>query len=341
MNKKFITLGLAAITVILLAVLFLKDNDSVPYEAADDMAAQSSVSRGLLVTGKVEPLDFETIIIPGGQKVNKVFFSEGQIVQAGDVILTTDTADLQYELKKNQLALDTSEKALNRLYASGDDNGALSLRKQCELNLEIAMADYNESGRIYQKNQILYENGVISEEELHTRSQNREVLSAKADLAKIALADFESNLNQEIIQQKNMIASYQADIENILAQIEKSKIKANISGQIVGLNIKEGQYAASDNNVVAIHDVSGYKIAVEATQYDTATLSLGQICEITIKGLPKIYCGAVSKIAETAHIDKASGRARVAVEIAVDNPDGSIKSGYEADITIINNDIFL
>ena len=90
---------------------------------------------------------------------------------------------------------------------------------------------------------------------------------------------------------------------------------------------------AQDNNIIAIYDLSLYKVSVEVSQYDAVSISKGQKASIKVKGLDKVYTGTVSKIDEAAVIklEGANKEIKVEIEITLDNSDEKVKVGYEAD----------
>ncbi len=305
-----------------------------------------TLSQAISVTGNVEARDKEEINLSTQQKVKKLYAVENQDVRENNIILTVDTSDLEYQLSKYRLNLDLASRNLDRLLKKeikSDKKMLENAVRQAEINLANAAADYNEAERRFEQNKILFENGAISNEEYDNSEKRMNDIKNQMALSEIqlnnsqnSLADFETNREEQIADQRNQLDAAKADIANTLDKIGKSDIKANINGRIVSLSVKENQYPTMENSRITIYDLSEYKIAVEVSQYDAVSISLGQKADIKVKGLDKAYAGTVSRIDEaaTVKIEGANKEAKVGIEITVDNPDDRIKAGYEADIDI-------
>lgn len=281
MNNKKIIIMLALILTAA-AAYFLTAAMKDATEVNTEIVQTRKMCQVVSVTGKIEPLDMETIVLSSQQKVKNIYVQEGQVVKKNDLILTVDTADLEYQLKKYRLDLD------------------------------LATAGYNEAQRKLEQYRTLYETGAVSKEQYD---------------------GYEKQVNDRRIQ----VESAQADIANTGQEISKGTVKASIGGRIVRLEVKENQYPTADNNLIVIYDLSEYKMRGEVSQYNAVSISPGQKAVIKVKGLDQEYTGTVVKIDEAANIktEADNQRARVGVEITVDNPDDKIKAGYEADIDIV------
>lgn len=347
-NKKMIII--IAVVLVLAAAsgaawTFAASANAVKEVEAETLQART-LSQVISVTGNVEARDMEEIILSTQQKVKKIYAAEDQEIKKNDIILTVDTTDLEYQLSKYRLNLDLANRNLERLLKKDSKSDKKSLEnavKQAEINLANATADYSEAKRKFEQNKTLFESGTISKEEYENSEKRMNDLANQMELSQIqlnnsqnALADFDTNREEQIEDQRNQIEAAKADIANALDKISKSDFKANIDGKIVSLEVKENQYPTLDNSSITIYDLSEYKIAVEVSQYDAVSISRGQKAGIKVKGLDKAYTGTVSKIDEaaTVKIEGANKETKVGIEITVDNPDDKIKAGYEADIDI-------
>lgn len=347
-NKKLVII----ITVILLiaaasgaAWTYASSSNAVKEVEAETLKARM-LSQTISVTGNVEAKDMEEISLSTQQKIKKLYTAENQEIKKNDVILTVDTTDLEYQLRKYRLNLELANSNLERLLKKDSKSDKKSLEnavKQAEINLTKAKADFDEAKRKFEQNQTLYNSGAISKEEYDSSEKRMNDLKNQLELSQIqfsnsqnSLADFDTNRDEQIADQRNQIEAAKTDIANAQNKISTSVVKANIDGKIVSLEVKENQYPTTSNNSIEIYDLSEYKIAVEVSQYDAVSISLGQKAGIKVKGLDKAYTGTVSKIDEaaTVKIEGANKEAKVGIEITVDNPDDKIKAGYEADIDI-------
>ncbi len=346
--KKRIVMTLVLILAVATAWSFAANTITVKAVESETLQARR-LSHQITVTGNVEPKNVEEIILSTQQKVKKVYAVEGQEIKKNDIIATVDATDLEYQLSKYRLNLEMANRNLERLHkkvAKSDKKSLENVVKQALIGLDDTIANYNEAKRKFEQSKILFESGAISKEEFNSSEKRMKDLQSQVELAQIqlnnaenSLADFDTNLEDQIAGQKNQIEAVKTDIENIQDKISKSEIKANIDGKIVSQDVKENQYPTQENSSIKIYDLSKYKIVVEARQYDAVKINEGQKASIKIKGLDKEYMGTVSKINEAAKIDLANERAKIKVEITIDNPDDKIKVGYEADVHITLSEI--
>ncbi len=346
-KKKWIIIATVVLIAVVIGVMqFMAAAKNKVKEVDVETLQAKNLAQTISVTGNVDARDKEDIILSTQQKVKKLFVTEGQEVKANDILLTVDTTDLEYQLRKYRLNLELSNMNLNRLMKKDVKSDKKSLEnavKQAEINLNSAANDFADANRKFQQNKTLFETGAISKEEYDASEKRMKELKNQMELSEIqlsnaenTLADFDTSREDQIADQRNQIESAKADISNAQSKIAQSSIKATINGKIVNLDIKENQYPTPENSIISIYDLSLYKVAVEVSQYDAVSIIPGQKASIKVKGLDKEYTGTIVKIDEAAtiRIEGANKEAKVGIEITVDNPDDRIKAGYEADIDI-------
>ncbi|HOE57512.1 MAG TPA: efflux RND transporter periplasmic adaptor subunit, partial [Bacillota bacterium] len=215
--------------------------------------------------------------------------------------------------------------------------------KQAEIALEGSEANYNEAKRRFNQINALYGSGAASKEEYETALKAMNDFKNQVELSVIQLGnalnslnDFDANRNDQIKDQRNQVESSKADIANIKDKIEKCTIKSSIDGRIVQLGVKPNQYPTMDNSIVAIYDLSKFKVNVQVSQYDAVSINLGQRSTVKVKGIDTEYKGTVTAISDAAIItmEGSNKEPKVKIEITLDNPDNRIKAGFEADIDI-------
>lgn len=346
-RKKLIVIAaIVIIAVITGAVRIITSNRSNVKELDIEKAESKNLSQVISVTGNIEAAGKEEIELPTQQKVLEIYVQEGQEVKEGTALLKIDSTDYEYQLKKHQLALELAEMDLQRLLSTGSENDKKALEnavRTAGINLQSATADYNEAKRKYDQNNVLYQSGAVSKEEYETSlkamndAKNKMELSLmELENAEDSLRDFGVNNSDQIKTKRNQVESAKADIASVKDKIEKSTIKSSINGRIVQLDVKANQYPTIENNIVAIYDLSQYKVKVLVSQYDAVSISKGQKASVKVKGIEDRYKGTVTAVGDAAVItvEGTSKEPKVEVEVTLDNPDDRIKAGYEADIDI-------
>lgn len=345
-KKLIIIASLILISVLIGAVRIITSDRNKVKEIEIGKVETKNLSQVISVTGNIDANNKEEIILSTQQKVIEVFASEGHEVNAGDPILKVDTTDYEHQLKKYELGLSLANSNLQRLMRTDRNNDKKALEnavKQAEISLKSSEANFNESKRKHDQTKMLYDNGAVSKEEylaalkaMNEQKNQLELAEINLNSAVNSLNNFDTNRNDQITDQKNQVESSKADIANIKDKIAKSTVRSGINGRIVRLDAKANQYPTTDNNIIAIYDLSKYKAKLQISQYDAVSVSLGQKSTIKVKGIGTEYKGTVTAIGDAAVIISTGTNTepKVEIEITLDNPDDKIKAGYEADIDI-------
>ena len=179
------------------------------------------------------------------------------------------------------------------------------------------------------------------EQNLEYRRTQLTEAEQKLNNVKKSLGDEGSRLRYE--QQLNIAELSRIEIEQIdddIANLSERTVSP-VSGNVVSIGVVEGATASRSNPVITISDLSTIIVKADISQYDAPRLSAGLKAQVYIAGLPdKPYGGVISKIA-SASVEKESGSEKeviVPVEIVLDAADDKIKTGYSADVDIIDRE---
>jgi len=350
-KKLIIIISVLLVAVLVSAVRIITSSQSSVKEVEIVKVETKNLSQMISVTGNIEANNKEEISLSTQQKVIEIIAAEGQTVSSGDPILKIDTTDYEYQLKKYELALSLANSNLERLQNNNRKNDKAALEnsvKLAELSLKGAEADYSEAKRKYEQNKVLYDSGATSKEEYEAALRAMNNLKNQYELSAIKLSDavnslndFDTKRNDQIKDQRNQVESSKADIANIKDKMDNSIIKSSINGKIVQLDVKPNQYPIMENSTVAIYDLSQYKVKIQVSQYDAVDISKGQKASVKVKGIDYEYKGTVTAISDAAVItlEGSNKEPKVEIEVTLDNIDGKIKVGYEADIDITLKEI--
>ncbi len=296
------------------------------------------LSQVITASGNIEPVNIQTVTPPMQQKVAKVYVKEGQKVKKGDPLFKLDTADIEYQLNKSNMSLKSMQNSIN-----GAEKLNSNSIKQAEIGYNKAKDDYAYTKSKYDKAQDAYNKGALPKDEVDNIKKTLNDASKQVDLAKIQLDNAKTNQSEEgsAAAQKQQAESLKLDIENLKKKINESTYTSDISGKVLKVGVKEGEFAktdatgATDNIIVC--DNSLYKLNISLSQYDSTKLSTGQKATIKVKGIDTAYLGNVSKIAPMADVIFSGTNKETKVQATIDikNADEHIKVGYEADADIV------
>lgn len=115
------------------------------------------------------------------------------------------------------------------------------------------------------------------------------------------------------------------------AQKAKTAIVSEITGVISEVSVEEGAIAGKGTKLFTVKDTEHVKAVVEVTSHEMNQIAVGQKAVVTVSD--KEYEGTVSKIRMEAVTD-AQKKAKLQVEIHIENPDNGIYLGTDVDAVI-------
>jgi HlyD family secretion protein len=286
---------IATIVVIVVAgggtYLYTNDRSGKPAEKGIRYK-EFTVERGdfqtvVSASGVVKPIDRVEIKSKASGRIDDIPVEEGNFVNKGELICRLDQTDVQAEVD------------------------------QAKADLEIAEAELKQAQNSFERQQKLYDKGLISEEAY--------------DQAALALA-----------QAKGKMVRARVALDQANTRLSETVVRAPIDGVILQKYVEEGQIISSGISNVGggspIADIASMKnVHVEAgiDEIDVGKIHIGQTAEIVAEAYPRIvFRGEIIRIAPEAKIEQNVTLFDVIIE--VENRDGKLKSGMNAtaEITI-------
>lgn len=136
---------------------------------------------------------------------------------------------------------------------------------------------------------------------------------------------------KEQLQKNHELA--QLNVQTAAENLEKAEagVTTEFEGVVTKVLAEEGAVVSKGMPLFALEDAESLRVDVELSKYDIGKVSEGQTAEIEIAG--KTYTGRVTQLKRLAVTD-ASDKAKVTVEVTINQPDDSILLGIEADVEI-------
>jgi multidrug resistance efflux pump len=143
-----------------------------------------------------------------------------------------------------------------------------------------------------------------------------------------------------LMQAKKSIAQAQAEVDLIDVQIKKLTVMAAASGVVLSRNVEPGEVIQPGAPVMTIGEYERLSITVYVPEDRYGQINLGERARVTVDSFPgDIFFADVVYIADKAeftprNVQTAEGRRTTvfAVELAIENQDGSLKPGMPADV---------
>ena len=302
-RKKAIIIFCVIAFVALLVIINLQSQREKSIKVTVEKVAKENLTSIISASGEIKPKKNVNISAHVAGRIIKIGVEEGQRVKTNDFLLKLDS--VQYE-------------------AMADRDRALISSYKAELIR--AEATLKKDERYYERQKKLFEEKLISEEQL-------EAAKAQYDISKAQ--------HQAIVFQ---IDQAQASLESTLDTLSKTVYNSPIDGIITSLRVEEGEIAmiGTMNNpgtiLMTIADLSVMEVEVEVDETDVIGVEIGHRADVRVDALPdQTIEGQVTEIGSSA-LQKATASEEskdFKVIITLENPPGSLKPGLSASADII------
>ncbi len=292
----------------------------------------------LAVSGTIEADDVRVSSLVGG-RVAEVMGDEGQQVEAGQVLLRFDPADIELQARQARAALAMAQAQLD-LAAAGarpeDIASARELYNQAQTAEAAAQGDLDRvsslegSGGVTGKQaddaQTRYDVAVYQTRAAR-QQYNKALRGARPEELKMAEAG---------------VSQAQAAVDLAEKKLTDCEVVAPLSGTVVHRLVASGEVAGPGATLFVVQDLSTVRLTVFVPELDVGAVRLGDPVAVTIDSLPdRTFPGRVSRIRDEAeftpkNVQTKDERVKLVfgVEVELDNADGYLKPGLPADAVI-------
>jgi len=314
-------------------------------------AVKKGLAQSIMVNGIVAAKEKEVISVDRGKIVKKLYVEESSIVNKGDLLFETDESDLIMDIKRKELELINAEQELEnikdmRLEKENRDN-ELAL-KELEYNIIAKKENLKDLEENYHVNKELFEKGFLSKKDLEAEENKYnkaltelELLENRYALEKAKVEEFILNYDKRKNEKIDMLTRKIELLKLELSELHKKRKETNtagINGEIVYLDLKEGENVSSTGPHIIIYDLSELYIDLVVEQRYASYLKVGDAAEITISGLveDKIY-GNIYSIDNVILGESSYDAPGINVKVKIYKPDKNIRVGYRANVKLIFN----
>lgn len=285
---------------------------------------EQTLVQSLFADGTVEAENQQSVFSDVSGTIKAVHVQVGDRVKKGDILLTLDTSKLMQSLQQAKYQLIVDQDALNDLKATGSTS--------IDANLQRATSAYDRAKLAYSNNQILFEEGAISESDLNHSKATME--SAYSEFVSASDKKSSTSIKSEIDKLSAKIKLNQLTLDNIIATSDTYDVIATMDGLITTTQDTLGKSVNSGESLATISDLDHLVISSMISEYDIPQIQIGQSVNITTLGNESnIYTGKVTTIAPTgATVD---GEVLVEVIISIDTSDARLKPNFTTNLEII------
>jgi HlyD family secretion protein len=294
------------------------------------------VERGVVeatldANGTVVPLDEQVVSSPVEARVLRIQRRAGDRVQAGDELLTLDTAATRLEAERLSDRVAQRQSAHDELRLRLDEQIA-TLRAQIEQQrLDVEIASYTA-----QQRERLRGEGLTAE-------QDARAAASASKKAQIALRGLEEALARAIRSRDVQLAAAEGDVamarrerEESHRQLELAMLRADRDGVLTSIISETGATVRRGDILARIADLSAYRIDATISDLHAARLAPGMRCRLTLNGTrlggtienvdPRIVDGVArfTITLDTPSHQRLRNNLRVDVEVITDTRGGAL-----------------
>ena len=282
--------------------------------------------------GQVEAGESATIRSQTSGVVQQILVSEGDRINAGDVIAILDSIDQQLILSQAQAQLAQSQSKLAELKRGARPE----VIAQLDAALRSAQAQEAQALDNLERTVDLVAQGALSRRALVEIQAAAAVATGERLEAAAALAEAKAGATaEEIAAQRASAAAAQAAVEQSHLALQRTEIRAISDGVVRSREVSIGDYVDSADPIVTLIDSEVVDIFLEVPEALTGQVAPGLSVELKARALPNWQ----SQTAITGVVPVAdSASRRQTVRIRLNNPPPKLVPGIaiQADLEIPN-----
>ncbi len=265
-RKKNIPYFAGALFLVFVLWLIFRDNSSA-YRADKDMlniveVRQDQFHDYIRLNGQVQPITTIQVTPLEGGIVEEIRLEEGSQVKRGDVIAVLSNNNLTLSILDSEAQLAEKENILRNTMISMEQQKLELQRERNEFSMQV-----NRNRRLFEQNDKLYKEGLISHEEWLKSKEDYELSLSQKTLIEERQVQDSLYRSVEIEQLENSLESMRRNMELIRQRIDNLNIKANIDGELGLLDLVLGQSVATGEKIGQINDLSNYKIVAQIDEH--------------------------------------------------------------------------
>lgn len=333
-RKLAVLLGIMLVIIVVGTVFYTASVPSRYRKIEIGTAYRKNLTQSITEEGVVEPLRKQVIAIDKDREILEVLVAEGQTVKKGDLLLRLAASDTDKELAIAGINLKLAEQELSK--ALKDEKKELLAAeysyKQADIELVEARTEWEKAQKSLASDKLLYENGAISKNTYEEAVENSQNMNNKFLLKEMernksrqAVESFDADKAEQISKLHGNIDILKESIASLQAKVD-SDSRAEMDGKAVKVDI---------DDEILVYDDSKYIVNLSLRQQDALYVKEGMKARIKVKGMDeKEYKGTVLKVDAVADASETGASSRVNVKVDLENPDDSIKLGYNVEVRI-------
>lgn len=279
--------------------------------------------------------------IPGILRSRPV--DEGSAVKVGDLLAELDAREASARLRQAQAGVQAAQAKVKDLEQGYRPQEIAEARAQVQL-AQANLANLHDEAR---RSENLFAVGAVSRQRRDKDETTATVAQEQVRAAEARLKLLQGGFRPQAINlARAQVIEAQSAVETAQVALEDLQVKSTIDGTVTRKHAEPGETLAAGRPVVTVTDLSRPWVRVYIPEHQIGKVKLGAAARIRIDTFPdRDFAGRVSYVASQAeftpkNVQTQEERVKLvfAVNVTAENPEGVLKPGLPADVTIRSDD---
>jgi HlyD family secretion protein len=283
-------------------------------------------------TGQIKPRTIMNVGANSFGRITHFYVKEGDHVKKGETLATIENVQQESSVNGQEAAIAA---------AKTDIASYIAAEKTAEANLEHAKADLEQKKLDWDREQGLFQAGIVSKADYDAKK-------AAYDTDVASVNQMVASLNQAKAQTDSARGHLQTDIATLQADqdlLSKTIAVAPFDGIVTNMPIREGETVvvgiqnAEGSTLMTLADMSVITAEVKVDETDIVNVKIGQPADVTVDAIPnKVFKGHVTLVGDQALLRStgvATSQSTTGTEeakdfkvvVTLDSPDDSLRPG--------------
>lgn len=280
--------------------------------------AKGDVTAVLSLSGPVSGTESADVVSNLHAEVLQIMVKEGDKVEKGQILALIDSSDAQK-------AVDIAQNSYDLAVSEYNEN-----IRDTQHRYEKAIQDYNTAKLNYDRNKILFDAGDISSADLEAAGNTLKDAARERDSFTVEKGRALPDKSYEL-----KVKSAQFELDQKKTDLENAEVKSPITGTVVRVNSKVGQFAdkpEDEKPMFIVENLDNLEMEIAVSEYSISKVRVGQKAQIDADILNgKSQDGEVVSISPTGE-EKGGGSTERVVPATI-QIDGGASGGLIAGIT--------
>ncbi len=292
--KKIILIILAVVAVIGLVALFIYRQQAGYTKVLTARVARQDLATVVSGTGQIKPKTYAVLGATSMGRVTHLFVKEGDMVKKGETVATIENVQQEAAVSGQEATIAA---------AKTDIAASVANEKTAEANIEKAKADLVQKRLDWEREQPLYEAGIVAKSDYDLKKAAYDTDVASVDQAVAALHQAKAQTDSLRGHLRTQVASLRADQNMLDLTMAVAPFDAIVTNEPIreGETVVEGIEGYQGSTLMTLADMSVITAEVKVDETDIVNIRVGQPADVTVDALPgKVFKGHVTLAGDQA-----------------------------------------